>query len=761
MASLQIVQLQVHYLISNTIYSLVVVLTFLLLVKETRSAASISMVKSKQCQEKCRNVSVPYPFGIGKGCYRDERFEVRCNESSSHPATLPYLGDVELFHIGRKHVRVNAMVLVNCHNNKKCSARNCYNFGEALNYSKLGQPFRVSHHYNKLVAIGCDIFAYITDINNTAYIAGCTSLCYNTTLVINPSWTNNIGLSSCSGIGCCQTNGLPDEFLSYDLLIRNMNSSDQFLASKPCSIAFIAEKNFSDFNKFNTSSIPDEDFLSRVPVPLLLDWAIGDNISDCREASRRKDYSCGRNSYCTKRNDDVIGYECSCSQGYQGNPYLENGCQDIDECEDPSIEICPKGAICVNTVGSYSCKCKPGYRSIRGDGIECIPKKMLAGHVAIGIGSTIGVLVLIVIGLWLYRKLEKKQKQKMKRKFFRRNGGLLLQQQISSSNRSAMKTKLFIVEELEKATDNFNESRFLGKGGLGTVYKGMLTDGSIVAVKKSNIIDETQVGQFINEVIILSHINHRNIVKLLGCCLEIEVPMLVYEYVSNGTLSDHLHDEGYGSMSWNNRLRVAGEIAGALAYLHSYASTTIFHRDIKSSNILLDENYRAVVSDFGLSRSVPLNKTHLTTLVGGTFGYLDPEYFRSGQLTDKSDVYAFGVILAELLTGRKAVSSDRSDEGLVLNFRSSMKQNRLFETLETIVVNDGREDEIQVVATLAKKCIKLNARKRPNMKEVAAELDRLIRIQEQPLVKHNSVDSYCSLSENSYSYRADAVVEEG
>ncbi|XP_059637816.1 wall-associated receptor kinase 2-like [Cornus florida] len=626
MAALQIVQLQVHYLISNTIYSLVVVLTFLLLVKETRSAVSISMVKSKQCQEKCRNVSVPYPFGIGKGFYRDERFEVRCNESSSHPATLPYLGDVELFHIGAKHVRVNAMVLVNCHNKKKkYSARNCYYFGEALNYSKLGQPFRVSHHYNKLVAIGYDIFAYIADINNTAYIAGCTSLCYNTSLVINPSWTNN-GLSSCSGIGCCQTI-LPNEFLSFDLLIRNMNSSDRFLASKPCIIAFIAERNFSDFNKFKTFSIPDEDFLSRVPVPLLLDWAIGDNISDCHEASRRKDHTCGRNSYCTKRYDDVIGYKCSCSQGYQGNPYLKNGCQDIDECEDPNTKTCPKDAICVNTVGNYSCKCKPGYRSIRGDGTDCIPKKMLAVYVSLahaGIGTTIGVLVLIVIGLWLYRKLEKKQKQKMKHKFFRRNGGLLLQQKISSSNKSVMKTKLFIVEELDKATDNFNESQFLGKGGLGTVYKGMLTDGSIVAVKKSNIVDETQVGQFINEVIILSHINHRNIVKLLGCCLETEVPMLVYEYVSNGTLSDHLHNEGYGSMSWNNRLRVAGDIAGALAYLHSYASTAIFYRDIKSSNILVDENYRAIVSDFGLSRSVPLNKTHLTTLVGGTFGYLDP-----------------------------------------------------------------------------------------------------------------------------------------
>ena len=290
----------------------------------------------------------------------------------------------------------------------------------------------------------------------------------------------------------------------------------------------------------------------------------------------------------------------------------------------------------------------------------------------------------------------------------------------------------------------------------------MLSDGTIVAVKKSNKIDQEVVSQFVNEVVILSQISHRHIVKLLGCFLETEVPLLVYEYVSNGSLWHHLHDDPSGRMiTWDNRLCIATGVAGALAYLHSYASTAIFHRDIKSSNILLDENYRAVVTDFGISRSVPIDKTHLTTLVGGTFGYLDPEYFQSGQLNDKSDVYAFGVVLAELLTGQKAVSSDKSDEGLVIKFRSAIEENRLFEILDRIVADEGLDEEILAVAKLAKRCLKLNARKRPSMKEIAAELDQLRRIREGSIGKESFQSGYCSVSERAHSCNVDLTTEDG
>lgn len=300
----------------------------------------------------------------------------------------------------------------------------------------------------------------------------------------------------------------------------------------------------------------------------------------------------------------------------------------------------------------------------------------------------------------------------------------MLQGKLSSLG-NGEKAKLFTSEELQRATDNYNQSRFLGEGGYGTVYKGMLTDGSIVAIKKSRAIDRKQIEQFVNEVVILSQINHRNIVKLLGCCLETETPMLVYEFIPNGTLFHQIRNKDpESSLSWENRLSIASDVAEALAYMHSSASMPIFHRDIKSSNILLDEKYNAKVSDFGTSRSVPEDRTHLTTAVQGTFGYMDPEYFRSSKFTDKSDVYSYGVTLVELLTGENPFSFAKDEaKNLVTTFISLTRENQLFQIIDPRVSSEARKEDIRAIAELATRCLKLNGKKRPTMREVYLELE--------------------------------------
>ncbi|ESR41837.1 Wall-associated receptor kinase-like 1 [Citrus sinensis] len=407
-----------------------------------------------------------------------------------------------------------------------------------------------------------------------------------------------------------------------------------------------------------------------------------------------------------------------------------------------------KSESCSANPEKFFCQCKNGFlvdEMLKG--LHCKPdgKKFPVKLVTLlGLGIGLGFLSLVLLGCYLYKVIGAKRSRMLKEKLFKQNGGYLLQQRLSSCG-SSEKAKIFTAEELQRATDNYNQSRFLGQGGFGTVYKGMLPDGSIVAVKRSKAIDKTQIEQFINEVVILSQINHRHIVKLLGCCLETEVPVLVYEYICNGNLSHHIHDhqqqqeqkqeleeeQELSSLSWENRVRVACEVAGAVAYMHSSASIPIFHRDIKSSNILLDDKFSAKVSDFGTSRSVPNDKTHLTTAVQGTFGYFDPEYFQSSQYTDKSDVYSFGVVLLELLTGKKPICLTREEEerNLVAYFISLAKENKLLEILDARVAKEASEEDIEAVAELAMGCLRLNSKKRPTMKQVSMDLEGLRRSQ--------------------------------
>lgn len=215
--------------------------------------------------------------------------------------------------------------------------------------------------------------------------------------------------------------------------------------------------------------------------------------------------------------------------------------------------------------------------------------------------------------------------------------------------------------------------------------------------------------------------------------------MLVYEFVSNGTLFQLIHEKRHTvPISLDLRLKVASESAGALAYLHSAASPPILHGDVKPSNILLDDNYTAKVSDFGASMLVPMDETQCATLVQGTCGYLDPEILQTYHLTDKSDVYSFGVVLIELLTGKKALFFERSEDekSLASTFIFAMKENQLLKLLGSQIKNEEDMEVIQEVAELANQCLNVRGQERPSMNEVAEQLDRLRKFKLHPWVQH-------------------------
>ncbi|KAK9061816.1 hypothetical protein SSX86_019000 [Deinandra increscens subsp. villosa] len=290
----------------------------------------------------------------------------------------------------------------------------------------------------------------------------------------------------------------------------------------------------------------------------------------------------------------------------------------------------------------------------------------------------------------------------------------------------------FSYEELAEATDGFSGSNLLGEGGFGCVYKGLLADGREVAVKQLKIGGGQGEREFRAEVEIISRVHHRHLVSLVGYCISDHQRLLVYQFVSNDTLHYHLHGEGRPVMDWATRIRVAAGAARGLAYLHEDCHPRIIHRDIKSSNILLDENFDAQVADFGLAKLAMDSNTHVTTRVMGTFGYMAPEYASSGKLTEKSDVFSYGVVILELITGRKPVDGSQplGDESLVEWARPLLNQALENEDFEGLVDPRLGKNYVQIemfrMIEAAAACIRHLAPKRPRMSQVVRALDSIV-----------------------------------
>ncbi|CAL4907558.1 unnamed protein product [Urochloa decumbens] len=672
------------------------------------ASAAADQIGLPGCPTICGNISVPYPFGITPECSLPG-FNLTCDDTSrGTPLRLSFGGNGTLrvtnISLDDATVRVYGPAIeIKLSSDMDAGGGSWGGQAWGLNDGSSAACV-LSPVHNELVVTGCGIFAELrtTDYNEVV-IGSCGSVCsLGQPYMLQ---TSSRSCKKCSGIGCCQAAiTKADTFYNLRLTAISSGGFEGAPGEGPAGTLFIAEEGWFDSRSNHTGDAInltaakfDEDMMTNVPA--VLAWMIPPSMLQDPTASEPRDgnaTTCTRDtgatvchsrySSCTNTTIqtssssseptyvDKIGYTCKCLDGYKGNPYLIDGCQGL--------------------------------------------------NIALGIGIGTGLLILVLGSAFLVHKVKSVKKKRQRQRFFKQNRGQLLQQLLCQMTDIAERM-IITLEELEKATNNFDKARELGGGGHGTVYKGILSSLHVVAIKRSNIVIQREIDEFINEVAILSQVNHRNIVKLHGCCLETQVPLLVYEFISSGTLYNHLHVDAPISLSWRDRLRIAVEIARALTYLHSFVSMPIIHRDIKSANILLDDNFIVKLADFGASRYIPVDQSGVDTVVQGTLGYLDPMYHSTGHLTEKSDVYSFGVLLIELLTRKKPVSY-RSIHGysLTKHFVTLISEGKLFDILDPQVSKEG-DGEVIDVALLAAICVKLNGEDRPTMRKIEMALESI------------------------------------
>ncbi|KAI5072239.1 hypothetical protein GOP47_0012345 [Adiantum capillus-veneris] len=285
------------------------------------------------------------------------------------------------------------------------------------------------------------------------------------------------------------------------------------------------------------------------------------------------------------------------------------------------------------------------------------------------------------------------------------------------------------VADIIKATNNFDSTHIVGCGGFGLVYRADLEDGTRLAIKKLTGDCGQMEREFRAEVEALSKAQHKNLVPLQGFLQIGTAKLLIYSFMENGSLDYWLHERSDGGalLGWSTRLKIAQAAAAGLAYLHQICNPHIVHRDIKSSNILLDENFEAHLADFGLARLMMSTQTHVTTELVGTLGYIPPEYGEKSNATPRGDVYSFGVVLLELLTGKRPVDVCQSKESsdLVAWVQKCKNDSTLYELFDSLLRDTGHEEQMQRVLSIACLCINRDPSKRPSIKEVASLLDQV------------------------------------
>ncbi|KAJ3699447.1 hypothetical protein LUZ61_003152 [Rhynchospora tenuis] len=347
------------------------------------------------------------------------------------------------------------------------------------------------------------------------------------------------------------------------------------------------------------------------------------------------------------------------------------------------------------------------------------------GSLVIALGIIVGAMISFVIIVLVGKmRLEKKRSFKMHRRSTINNTVLCHNRYLRYR---------FMLLELQEATHNFDENWVIGVGGFGKVYNGVLRDGTQVAVKRGKTNSQQGINEFRNEIELLSRIWHQHLLTLVGYCDEKKEMILVYEYMEKGTLKSHLYGSDLPPLTWKQRLEICIGSARGLNYLHKELVKPIIHRDVKSANILLDQHLIPKIADFGLSKSGPgLDQSPISTAVKGTFGYLDPEYFRFQQLTVKSDVYSFGVVLLEVLCARPVINPSLS--GQIINIvdwaMGYLRRGELIQVVDHQIAASIQSDSLRKFGEIVEKCLADDGCERPSMAVVVWYLEYALQLQE-------------------------------
>ncbi|XP_057819806.2 wall-associated receptor kinase 2-like [Cryptomeria japonica] len=627
---------------------------------------------AKCVPEKCGSMNVSYPFWINnENCGKHGKgFHMECKEDKDNgmmalslPAHYNNKGMVST----RSYYKVwdidySGNIVIN---SSSLKANSCLASGgeDAFVVFRLALPFTISMS-NRFVVVGCSTsgsYDYDDLGGQARCVAGCASQSY----------------SPYCRYGSCEIT-LPDNYPWIKFTggrLSNLSGNE-----KECGFSTILDPSTFRVVDNKTNLFWGEG--RKADYGLHLNWGVGHQ--NCSTAQGTSNYSCSINADCLE-SPSGLGHVCRCLPGYEGNGYL-NGTDctatatqrktEFRKTGNPFLPSKRETGLSRRVSVNYAWKHPREVFAIIWQDLTFVHVQRVTLETAsqTGQGSVyafVGASLAACAIAWLLRRRYLKHARD---EYFRFNGGFLLERILAEKGKQTEGKffKIFSENELKRASRDYSDDMKLGSGGSRTVYKGILSNGTTVAIKKFKEIPigvegEESVNQFINEIVILSGLNHKNVVCLVGCCLQTQSPVLVYEFVGGGTISQQLSCE---------------------------LDRPIIHRDVKSTNILLDNTVTPKVVDFGISRLLCGNDTHLTTNVMGICGYMDPEYFDTGSLTEKSDAYSFG-------------------------------DNCLTDILDPNVKNEENQDQVTVVASLARECLCPEGSGRPSMREVKMRLEEI------------------------------------